>query len=251
MLKTFVSVFLAGSFLINPALASEQSKKARNGDLATSYELDLDKDGTLTRLINGRRCTVTNKVQDFKISEHPNDTAMIYFVKQNKESGRDDLWILKNSESKPDGNCPKASSVRIMPNLKRNGEFKYKVVSSTNTKIVNLALSNNGNLVAWGNDEKLFEVQNISDFSMNQCNDRKGYAFQKYVAFGKDRFSGRILKIDGDRPQGPQFTPEGESYMDIKDFKKKQRVCEEPKQEHEKSMGLNFDQDRQNSFLPF
>lgn len=113
-------------------------KRARNNDVASEYILKAN--GDLFRIVSGNKCQVTNGVEDMKISAHPNDTAMMYFIKEG------DLYILKNAETH--GQCPKADKKVLMPNVARSGSnYKYNVVSNTNTRVVNVALDSYGKLV--------------------------------------------------------------------------------------------------------
>lgn len=193
-----------------PAFA--EPKKARDNDLVDSYEL-LD-NSKLVRRIGNLSCDVTSGVTSFKVSQHPNDAAMIYFMKDG------DLHYLKNPAGavRKKGECPKAEKALLLANVK-----DYTVVPTQKTEIVNMALTHEGRLVAWPNTGRpLVDVNGIKELKMNPCNDQAGFSFKKYVAFAESR-DGRILKIEGDKPSDSAFTPE--SFDSIGDFKEKQNVC--------------------------
>ncbi len=54
-------------------------REARRNDTADRYMLD--DDGTFFRWIKGIACTITYGVEDFKVSKHPNDAAVVYYKK--------------------------------------------------------------------------------------------------------------------------------------------------------------------------
>ncbi len=211
----FLATLVATTFA-SPAF-SETTKQARQNDLVDSYTLS--DNGVLRRQIGSLSCDVTNNVQSFKVSQHPNDVAMIYYTR--RENGVNNLYLLRYpaGTARVAGQCPKADKVKLMDDVK-----EYTVVSSQKTEIVNMALSRSGNLLAWGNSgPPLLSMNGISDLEMNPCNDKAGFSFKRYVAFAKT-FDGKVLKIEGDKPNDSKFTPE--NFASIDDFQKQNKVCQ-------------------------
>lgn len=177
--------------------AIKEWKYARANDIASKYELETD--GDFYRIVDGKRCQITNNVQDFKISSHPNDAAVAYYI----QSG--DLYYLKNSDS-TSRNCPRADRDRLMEDVKKiDGEYKYSVVPNTKTVIVNMALSRSGTFSAWPNSGRpvltagngIFRHRAIVDYTVNNQNfGVAGKPFSSYVAFALDN-AGCILKVKG------------------------------------------------------
>lgn len=200
-------------------------KKARSNDLVDRYQLN--QDGTLDRVMdNGRRCTVTTNVVDFKISEHPSDAAMIYFVKTDGT-----LYYLKNADARRDGNCPAANTAALLSDLKKEGsKYRYNVVSNTNTTIVNVALTKGwflsaGTFLAWPNTgSPVVRETDITDYSMNECYGADGKSYKTYVAFIMNSL-GQVKKIKGEKPEDSKWDLD-HRYDSIQDFKKSNHVCE-------------------------
>lgn len=165
----------------------------------------------------GALCQITSGVDDFKISQHPKDAAVIYFTKGN------DLYVLHKQNVGYDGDCPKTSKKVIMENVK-----EYKVATNTHTTIVNAALSYNGKFVAWDNTSAVYTDFGVSDFQMNECFGTKGKSFNSYVAFTID-YAGFVTKIKG-KSSGSYFeyisdkTTKGR-YGSITTFKSQENVC--------------------------
>lgn len=231
-LLTFSLLFTA-TFATLPANAEDDVKRARANDIVDEYILE--DSSKLVRRIGKLKCDVTTKVVDFKISMHPKDDAMMYFIKEG------DLYELHNTGAATPGQCPKAEVVLAMKNVaKIDGKYKYNVVSSTNTKIVNMALDKEGNLKAWDNEKLVLTQNGVADYKMNICNDQPGAAFSRYVAFAEDAY-GRILKVDGDKPEESKFSPESYLYSGnaIKDFKDREGVCKVQKASYEPATAEN------------
>ncbi len=183
--KSFVAAALAlvlGAASVSQA--KEIVKNARENDVATKYVLT--DDSTLYRVINGKRCDITTDVQSFKVSQHPNDLAMIYF----KKGG--DLYVLGGRTPFINNHCPKAETRKLMENVK-----KYSVTSNTRTTIVNVALSYEGKFVAWDNSKPVFNVVGADDYEMNQNFGAEGKPFSSYVAFVHSTRGGNIMKVKG------------------------------------------------------
>ncbi len=205
-----------------PANECDRSKyrscrEARRNDVADRYMLG--NDGTLFRRINGATCSITSGVQDFKISQHPNDVAVIYFKKNN------DLHLLNmDRERRPNGQCPSsAGNIRkLMENVK-----KYTVTSNQNTTIVNAALDESGNFRAWDNTRVVYSDRSVEDFQMNQCFGTAGKSFSSYVLFTRDS-SDNITKV---RVSNGLFTRDESNVVrqrheSIRSFVEQQRVCQ-------------------------
>lgn len=185
------------------AQAKDIVKKARANDVADTYVLT--DEGTLYRTVNGRRCDVTTNVDNFKISQHPNDRAMVYF----KKNG--DLYVL--GRSAPSYSCPKANTKVLMENVK-----KYSVTSNTQTTIVNAALSKSGKFVAWDNVAPVLTVSGADDYQMNQNFGAEGKPFSSYVAFVHSDRGGSVMKVKGITPSASKWDS-SRYYSSIRDFK--------------------------------
>ncbi len=200
----------------SPANVSEK-KSARRNDVADEYELTTN--GDFFRYVGSNKCQITNNVADFKISQHPNDAAMVYFLK--KKSGNQDLYVLHNSTG-GSSQCPKASTKMIMEDIK-----KYTVTSNTNTTIVNAALSHSGRFAAWDNSAVVYSDNGVTDYQMNQCFGVAGRSFKTYVLFTQDR-SRAVTKVKVDEAgrgivDGSKST--SETYANITEFNRSQNVC--------------------------
>lgn len=187
----------------DPALAGRSgvasSKQARANDVASEYVLE--RDGDLFRIVKGRKCQVTNDVLDFKVSQHPRDLAVIYFVR--REGPRANLYVLHNTARR--GDCPKAKKLQILADLDRKrGKYRYSIVSSTKTEAVSMALSRRGVLKVWSRDDTLLEKRRMKDYRLHDKYGKRGAPFSRYVGFALDR-RGRVLKIDGRRPQTSSY----------------------------------------------
>ena len=186
----------------------DQTKNARNNDLASRYELA--DNGNFFRYVGNNKCQITNDVESFKVSSHPSDAAMVYFVRS------DDLYVLHNSSRT--GNCPKASKKVIMRNVK-----KYSVVSTTKTTIVNIALDNRGNFSSWDNRSPLVRKTGVEAYSMNNCYGVSGKSFSSYVAFAINR-AGHIFKLKGKSPSDSKWDT-SKKYRSVSEFVSKNNVC--------------------------
>ncbi len=197
-----------------PIFAGETTKNARKGDIAKKYVLK--DNGNFFRILHtNRKCQITSNVKSFKVSSHPADAAMVYFVR------RGDLYILKNT--KTNGQCPPADKKVITKKLMMDGKkkYKYNVVPSIHSTIVNMSLDQKGVFRAWGNKKKLIELGNIKNYSMNQNFGRKGKPFQKSLVFlmGKN---GKVYKVNGKNPSSSKWTKR--TFSSLKDFKRKNNL---------------------------
>lgn len=195
----------------------KECKEARKNDTADRYMLGHD--GTLYRRINKATCSVTSGVQDFKISMHPNDVAVIYYRKNG------DLYLVnKDTERRGRGQCPSAegNTKRLMKNVQ-----KYTVTANVETTIVNAALDEAGNFSAWDNNYVVYKDTNIEDFSMNTCYGSKGKSFSSYVLFTIDRY-GQISKVKVNKEKFLRDDSRigSERFNKIHDFKEKYKVCQ-------------------------
>ena len=196
----------------------KECKEARKSDTADRYMLGHD--GTLYRRINGANCAVTSGVKDFKISQHPNDVAVIYYRKNG------DLYMVnKDKERRTRGQCPSAegNTKKLMSNVK-----KYTVTSNTDTTIVNAALSKSGQFSAWDNVQVVYSDINVDDFTMNSCFGAKGKSFSSYVLFTLDRYN-NISKVKVNKEYKylrDDSKVNRERFDSISDFKDRNKVCE-------------------------
>ena len=206
-----------------PAFA-EETKYARQNDLVDSYTLE--DSGKLVRQIGNLRCDVTTDVKDMKISGHPEDEAVMYYIRRNDETKTDDLWVLFNAVNakRTPRQCPRAFRKLIASDIKKiNGKYQYGVASSNKTTIVNMALTNDGELTGWDNKNVVLRRSGIQEFEMNECNDRAGFSFKRYLAFAKAN-NGQVLKVEGDDPSESKLT--AEKFASVDNFQKDQKVCQ-------------------------
>ncbi|WP_372370951.1 hypothetical protein [Candidatus Uabimicrobium sp. HlEnr_7] len=186
------------------SLNADTSKKSRKGDNASEYILKAN--GDLFRIVDGQKLQVTTRVADFKISHHPQDAAMIYFIRDNN------LYILKRSDKK-------SKKAIIFQDIAKAGKkYRYNVAPSPKTTIVNLALSGKGEFRAWDNKKIVLQQNNVVNYKMNNNFAAKGKPFSSYVAFAIDT-NGYILKIKGKSP-GKSKWDNSRSYKNIKEFKR-------------------------------
>lgn len=196
-----------------PAFAKELTKQARSNDIASEYQLK--DNGDLFRLVAGLKCQITTSVEDFKVSQHPKDAAMIYYVKGGN------LYVLHNA--KLTGDCPKASKKMIMANLaKKHGDYRYNVVPSVDTTIVNVALSQTGHFYAWDNTATVLSQHNVADYSLHGQFGVKGAAFSSYALFAISEL-GFVLKVKGLSPEDSKWDY-SDRYSDLKEFKTKNHI---------------------------
>lgn len=192
----------------------KECKNARKNDFADQYILD--RKGNLFRLVDGQKCQVTDKVTSFKISQHPTDSAVIYYEREN------DLYVVHNQGTKS-GNCPSVSKKKIMSNVK-----EYSVIPNRDTFIVNAALSSSGQFSAWEDVKPAYTDNNVSDYVINTCYKQKGKSFNTIVLFTIDR-SGFVTKVRVEEGSfGYTYNKSNETdrrYSSLQDFKEKERVC--------------------------
>jgi len=196
----------------------KECKQARKNDTADKYLLDHE--GNLFRKVPKVKtpCQITSDVSDFKISQHPNDVAVLYYKKGN------DLYIFnKDKEYRPNGQCPsaKGNSKMLMANVQ-----KFTVTSNQNTTIVNAAVDVNGNFNAWDNNIVVYSDKGIDEFQMNSCYGTQGKSFSSYVLFTRD-YQGNVTKVKTD---GTYFVKDASKvdprrYNGLTDFKKQNNVC--------------------------
>lgn len=163
-------------------------KEARKNDIADRYMLGHD--GTFYRRINKATCAITQGVQDFKISQHPKDLAVVYYKKNNALH-----MINQDKERRVSGQCPSAegNTKVLMKNI-----AKYTVTSSENTTIVNAALDKKGLFQAWDNKEVVYKDSGVEEYQMNECYKAKGKSFSSYVLFTRS-YSDQITKVKAEK----------------------------------------------------
>jgi hypothetical protein len=191
-------------------------KQARKNDTADRYMLAHN--GTLFRRINSAVCAITDGVEDFKISQHPNDNAVIYYRKNG------DLYMVnKDLEVKPQGQCPSAKG-NTKPLML--GVTKYTVTSNLNTTIVNSALDRTGTFHAWDNSKVVYRDVGVEEFTMNECFGSKGKAFNSYVLFTRDsgNYVTKVKVSNGTFVKDASSTSQNRFYS-ISSFQENQGVC--------------------------
>ncbi len=217
--KSFlISAAAMASFvgLMSTAQAADIVKKARSNDVASEYILE--DDGDLFRRVGKNKCQITTKVQEFKISRHPNDAAMIYFMKDG------DLYVLHNAEDT--GQCPKASRKKILDDVaKVNSKWRYTLVNTIKTTIVNAAMTtmNGGTFIAWDNTHPVYMASGVKDYLKNTCYGTKGKKMTTYVAFVLTN-DNKIIKVKGKSPE-KSLVDNSRTYQSIQEFKTVNKVC--------------------------
>lgn len=194
--------------LMSVSVFAREVKRARANDVASEYILE--NDGDFYRLVDGQRCQITDRVESFKVSEHPHDAAVAYFVRGG------DLYVLHNAVDT--GRCPRTSRRMILADI-----AKYNVVSNTHTVIVNTALTRGGRFVAWDNLQEVFTSTGVTDYLMNTCFGSNGRSYSSYVAFLlNDR--GEVLKLKGVEVASSKY--DRERFSSIQAFKQRNAVCQ-------------------------
>ena len=192
----------------------------RNSGMEIADSYTLMPNGDFFREVNGLKCQVTNKVEDFKISSHPKDAALAYFIKNA------DLWVVNTSVEPAEGNCPKTVAKVIMKDLAKVGaKYEYWVTSNTNTTVVNSARNSDGRFTAWDNTKPVYSSDaRIVDVDMNQCFGVKGKGFSTYVAFLLTT-SHSVIKVKGD-PSDKDFAKEDFGpFASLDSFRAQNNVC--------------------------
>jgi len=189
----------------------KECREARKNDIADRYMLAHN--GTLFRRINKASCAITENVQSFKISQHPNDIAVIYYKKGNN------LYLVNlDREYRPSGQCPsaKGNTQLLMEDI-----AKYTVTSNIHSTIVNAALDNKGNFKAWDNTTSVYTDTKVKEFQMNDCFGSKGLSFNSFVLFTQD-YSQSITKVKVDSSKKyvkDNSKATSERYSSVHDFK--------------------------------
>jgi hypothetical protein len=205
-----------------PAPRGQEWKTCKNSvrksETVKQYLLTKSGDLYATLKRGNALCQITSDVDDFKVSQHPNDAAMIYYTRDN------DLYVLNKQAVNADGDCPKTKKHVIMANV-----VEHKIATNTDTTIVNAALDKFGKLVAWDNKKAVYTDYGVSDFQMNSCYGVKGKSFSSYVMFTID-YAGFVTKVKGES-SGTYFQYISDKstkgrYKDITGFKNKENVCQ-------------------------
>lgn len=216
-MKRFSLLFLVFALSSASVFADEikQEKKARPSDLADRYVLE--KDGDLYRYFGSLKCAVTTKVTGFTVSQHPKDSAVIYFERNEGKDSASDLYALRNTDTNYSGNCSPTSKTKLVSDVK-----EYKMATSTDTDVVKVTLDRSGHLIAWGNENPRVEAYRVEDFMMNSCFNESGKPFKTYVAFAINS-SKCVIKIKGDL-SGDDAKVDCGGYSSIQDFKERNQI---------------------------
>ena len=212
------SLFVALAGSASTAQAADTVKQARSNDVASQYVLE--DDGDFFRKVGDHTCQITTNVDEFKISRHPNDAAMVYFVKGG------DLWVLHNADIPGHGQCPAASKNMIMEDIaKVSSKMRYTLVNTIKTTIVNAAMSTQfgGFFVAWDNTKPVFQAADVKDYLMNTCYGTKGKVYNTYVAFVLTD-DNKIIKVKGKSPEN-SIVDNNRTYESVQEFKAVNKVC--------------------------
>lgn len=205
------------------SLKAEQTKKAYKSDLAIQYQLT--NQGDLFRVFNSGagvlKCQITNNVQSFKISHYTDeDNVSIYYMRENtlyalKKPSGDEVKKLSK------GNCPAKNAVELHLNTK-----KYSVMPRTQkrSEILNVALSTDSLLLAWGKDKTtpIFHMTSVSKYRLNNCYG-SGKPFSSYVIFAWSKsLKGRVFKVKNNGT----WKITNEKYNTLQDFYTEENVCD-------------------------
>jgi hypothetical protein len=215
-MNLLVLATLVVTSVIASAFAADETKEARKSDVAfKSYTLK--KNGDLFReTVAGTDCQVTSNVTDFKISQHPSDAAVAYYLQAGNLVALHTVKTNSDVRKLVKGDCPKKDAKVIMANVE-----KYTVVSNTDTTIVNMAVTKYGEFTAWENVSPVLTLKNIATYVNNECFGTKK-SFTSYVAFAINT-NGFVYKIKGDKPQDSKVT--AKTYSSLKQFKDAENVC--------------------------
>ncbi len=220
--KTSLSLFLGASLLValSSSPAAAETKGARKGDTASSYQLD--DQGRFYRVIDGRRCQITDRVADFKISQHKTDVAVAYYVR--RSAGTADLFGLYPSSNEYAGRgCPAVKKDKLVSGLARKrGKYRYSITSNSKTAVVAIALSRAGRLYAWSSESTVLRLDEVTDYKMHNKYGVRGAPFSRYVGFAIDR-DGSVLKVNGSKPAGSKFDS-SRTYNNIGAFMSANRI---------------------------
>ncbi len=221
MNKRFVSLLaLAAATLATTFAQADTVKAARSNDVATKYILKDNGDLFRVMKVTGLTCQVTSAVQDMKVSQHPNDAAMIYYIKDSN------LYYLQNAEISY--NCPKSIKKVLLQDIKRiDGKFKYGIVSSTKSDIVNVALTYNGKFVVWVDTRSLYTAYSVSNYKMNPCFGEAGKRFSRtsVILISRD---GVVTRLEGKRSNSGDLSAETDHsrrYSNIEEFVRAKQMC--------------------------
>ena len=201
-------------------ITKQTSVARRNSGMEVADSYTLMPNGDFFRDVNGIKCQLTNRVDDFKVSSHPQDAAVAYFMKGG------DLWVVNPSSEPAEGQCPKTISKVIMQNVAQSGsKYDYWVTSNNNTTVVNSARNADGRFTAWDNVKPVYSSNNVVvDVDMNQCFGVAGKGFSSYVAFLLTR-SNSVIKIKGNPSDKDFFKEDNGSYSSLDAFRSRTNVC--------------------------
>lgn len=187
--------------------SQEIRKQARAGDPAEAYVLKQNQ--RFYRVFSGKLYWLDDRVEDFKISQHPADAAYVYYIRKGN------LKVMDQGERQ----------YQIEEGIKHDtgsGRYKYNVIPSDQSLIVNTALTVKGKFIAWGNTKVLYSSERaqlgpIKDYRINP-GFASGKPFSSYVVFLID-YNGFVTKIRGKNPEDSK-TDYSRSYHDLKEFMK-------------------------------
>jgi hypothetical protein len=199
----FVPIVILATLFTTSTAQAQEKKKARSNDTVSEYSLTYT--GTLNRHMEryGARpdnnpyndviCAVTTRVSDFKISQHPNDAALAYFIKDGE------LHYVKSSGRTQGTNCPPAETKLIArPVSMSEGKYVYGVISNTQTQYVNYVLTTDREFAAWKNTGQPLEVRNVVEVKQNSCYGASGQLdFKRKILFLR-KADGTILAMEED-----------------------------------------------------
>jgi len=120
-----------------------------------------------------KKCQVASNVVDMKMSSNPGDVAAAYFIGKDG-SQLNQLFDLRVSGAVSKQACPKADKKNMLKQLnlqgqqirKIGGDFLYRIVPNSRSRVVGIALTDRNVLLEW-NDQRLIPTvgRNSQDFS--------------------------------------------------------------------------------------
>lgn len=176
----------------------QQRLRACADDPADEYVLYTT--GGLYKLMRGRKYRLGDGVSQIAVANNPGDAAYLYYLQ------RGDLCII---------NCGGDQRTLLRDIRCVDGSYKFDVISSADSSIVNVALNDFGRFIAWGNKVRVFTERNIRDYCLNP-GFGKGGPFSSYVAFLID-YQGFVTRLKSRNP-GSSKADYSRKYANLDEF---------------------------------
>ncbi len=177
--------------------------------------------GQLLRITddNQAACTIDQDVIEMKVSQHPSDSAVLYFTKTSKQGKQ--LVAVNNKDGDFAGKCLKVNKTTLMDNVK-----EFSVIPAKETTIINAALSQSGQFKAWDKTKVVYQDSGVVDYQINTCFGQAGKSFNSYGLFTLDA-SGIVTKVKGAAGKFTKDTAKSEAsrMQSLKQFTEVRNVC--------------------------